>query len=178
MASELSQLTREAAELQLNIDRARDRVQRLVITAPMAGRIKGLQTQTVGGVVAPGATVMEIVPDLARPLVEVRISTRDIGHIHPGQQAKIKVQTYDYTRYGMIEGRVARISPTTFTPEEGSPYYKAYIDPDEEFVGGDRDRPVISGMTVIADIVTGNRSLLAYILSPIRLSVDAALRER
>lgn len=178
MATEMSQLTREAAELQLNIDRARDRVERLKIVAPMTGRVKGLQTKTIGGVVAPGATLMEIVPDLARPLVEVRISTRDIGHIRPGQKAKIKVLTYDYTRYGLIEGEVSGISPSTFSPEEGAPYYKAYIDLEEDFVGGDSSRPVIPGMTVLADIVTGDRSLLDYLLAPIRRSVDAALHER
>ncbi len=178
ITSEISQLTREAAELQLSIDRAQDRVERLTIRAPMDGRIKGLATRTVGGVVAPRAILMEIVPDVAPPLVEVRISTRDVGHIRVGQEAKIKVLTYDYTRYGSVPGRVARISPSTFVTEDGTPYYKAFIDLDTRFVGDDPGRPVTPGMTVIADIITGNRSLLDYLLAPIRRSVDAAMRER
>lgn len=178
IATEISTLTKEAAELQLTIDRARDRVARLTITAPAAGRVQGLQTRTIGGVITPGATLMDIIPDDVRPHVEARVSTRDIGHVHPGQEATIKVLTYDYSRYGIIKGVVEQVSPSTFMDEDGRPYYKAQISLMSRFVGDDETMPVSSGMTVLADIITGERTLLTYLISPIIRSFDTALRER
>ncbi|QIE56689.1 HlyD family type I secretion periplasmic adaptor subunit [Pikeienuella piscinae] len=178
IAIEISSLTNEAAELQLAIDRAMDRVERLAVIAPVSGRVLDLQVKTIGGVIAPGATLMNIVPEGAQPYVEARISPSDVGFVHAGQSANIKVMTYDYARHGAIKGKVAQISPSTFTDDDGNPYYKAQIDLESAFVGGDENKPVSPGMTVIADIVSGEKTLLAYLMSPVTRSFDTAMRER
>lgn len=178
LATELNELTSEAAELRLTINRANDRVRRLKIVAPVAGRVQGMETKTIGGVVGPGDTIMNIIPEDAWPHVEARISTRDIGYVSAGQEAIIKVQTYDYTRFGVLKGKVRQVSASTFTNEEGEPFYKAYIDLENKYVGTDETRTVTPGMTVLADIITGEKTLLAYLTSPVIRSFDAAFHER
>jgi membrane fusion protein, adhesin transport system len=178
VASEISTLTKEAAENELAIQRADDRVKRLTIRAPVSGRVHGLQIRTIGGVIGEGATLMDIVPSGTKPYVEARVSTGDIGHVRVGQKAKIKVMTYDYSRYGTVSGRVSHISPTAFTDEDGRPYYRANIDLDNTFVGNNDSMPVTPGMTVVADIITGEKTLLSYITSPVTRSLDSAMRER
>jgi len=178
LSTELSTLTNEAAELRFALKRARDRFDRLTVVSPTTGRVQGLQTRTVGGVIAPGSTLMDIVPYNETLFVEARINTSDIGYISVGQEANIKVLTYDYTRYGTIKGRVAQLSPSTFVGEDGTPFYKVRIDLSAEYVGDDESLAVSPGMTVLADIITGNKTLLTYIISPILRSFEAALHER
>ena len=168
----------EAAETRVAIVRAQDRVDRLRVRAPVSGRVKGLEVKTVGGVLDPGATMMEIVPDNTQLKVEARISTQDIGHVHVGQAANIKVLTYDYSRFGTILGEISQISPTTFMDEEGVPFYKADIILENPYVGENVDLAVAPGMTVIADILTGEKMLLEAIMSPVIKSFDSAFRER
>ncbi|WP_161633253.1 MULTISPECIES: HlyD family type I secretion periplasmic adaptor subunit [unclassified Labrenzia] len=178
IAAEISNLTNVAAELQHQIRRARDQVERLTVNAPVAGRVQGLQYRTIGGVVPSGGTLMEIVPSDAVLFVEARINTRDIGHVHPGQDVTVKVLTYDYSRYGSIRGKVHQVSPSTFMSEDGTPFYKARIDLEEPFVGGRQEMTVSPGMTVIADIVTGEKTLLTYLTAPVMRGFDAAMHER
>lgn len=178
IATELSQLASEAAETRVAIVRAQDRVDRLLVRAPVSGRVKGLGIKTIGGVVDPGATMMEIVPDDTQLKVEARISTQDIGHVHVGQEANIKVLTYDYSRFGTIPGEIFQISPTTFIDEQGVPFYKADILLESSYVGENADLTISPGMTVIADILTGEKMLLEAIMSPVIKSFDSAFRER
>ncbi len=178
IASELSRLSTEIAEVRVAIVRARDRVERLLVKAPISGRVKGLEVKTVGGVIEPGATLMEIVPADTGLKVEARISTQDIGHIHIGQKANVKVLTFDYSQYGTIQGVIQQISPTTFSDEEGVPFYKADVELDQQYVGTREDFVISPGMTVIADIITGERTLLETITSPVLKSFDSAFRER
>lgn len=178
LASEISALTNEAAELDLAISQANDRVGRLTVAAPIAGRVQDLRIRSDGGVVAPGAILMNIVPDDATLRVEARVSTRDIGHIRTGHPVEIKVQTFDYSRFGKVHGRVARISPTTFLDPDGTPYFRATIDLDRDDVGAGDALRLMPGMTVTADIVTGEKTLLSYLATPILKSLDSGLRER
>ena len=178
LASEISILTNEAAELQLAILQAEDRVGRLIVVAPLAGRVQDLQVRSDGGVVAPGATLMHIVPANADLRVEARVSTGDVGHVAPGQPVQIKVQTYDYSRFGKVDGQIAQLSPTTFLDADGRPYFKAMIDLLQDHVGADETLKLAPGMTVTADIITGERTLLDYLATPILKSLDSGLRER
>ena len=178
LASEIRTLTAELADLDLAIERARDRVTRLQIVAPTSGRIQDLQVQGTGGVVEAGATLMEIVPRPSQPRIEARISPEDIGHIRAGQAVEVKVQTYDYSRYGKLDGRIQQLSATTFLDSNGAPYYKARIELDRAYLGTDDALPLTPGMTIIADIITGERTLLAYLSTPILKSLDSGLRER
>ena len=121
---------------------------------------------------------MEIVPRPSQPRIEARISPEDIGHIRAGQAVEVKVQTYDYSRYGKLDGRIQQLSATTFLDSNGAPYYKARIELDRAYLGTDDALPLTPGMTIIADIITGERTLLAYLSTPILKSLDSGLRER
>ena len=153
-----------------------DVANRTHIRAPISGMIIGLDLGQ-GSVISPGKTLMEIVPLDDNIMVEARISTRDIGHVSVGDPADIKVMAYDYARYGSITGRVISISASTFTTSSGYPYYRAMIALDrhdhKQFSSGLRP-----GMTVEANIITGQRSLLSYLIYPIRRTTNTTFGER
>ena len=157
----------------------RDRVKRLEVKAPVRGIIKGLTTNTVGGVVQPGGIISEIVPIDEELIVEVRINPLDIGHIRKGQKADIRITTYDFSRFGAIEGRIVNISGTTFKDRGGEVYYKANVSLKKTYVGPDQfANPILPGMISEISIKTGERTLLEYLLRPIFRSLDSAFNER
>lgn len=178
-SEELNQTMAELAELRESIQQTEDRVRRLKIASPVRGVVQGLQTETVGGVISAGSTILQVIPLDAEMIVEARVSTLDIGFVRVGQPVTIKVSTYDFTRYGGIEGTVERISATTFQDEQGLPFYRARIQLARNHVGDDPERNlVVPGMTVIADIKTGEKTLLEYLLKPVYRAVNEGFRER
>lgn len=176
---EMGDLAAEIASLKEAIARSKDRVNRLDVRAPVRGIIKGLEANTIGGVVPPGGVLLEIVPLDEELVVETRITTRDVGHVKVGHPVTVKVSTFDFARYGGIDGTLEDISAATFLDEEGEPYYKGRVSLVQNFVGSDPEKNVVMpGMTVQADINTGNKTLLEYLLKPIVSSVNESFRER
>jgi len=169
----------ELASINETIVRARDRVTRLDVRAPVRGIVKGLTTHTIGGVVAPGGLITEIVPAEGGLVVEARISPADIGHISPGQKATVKVTTFDFARFGAVEGEVKKISATTFKDRQDEIYYKAEVKLAKGHVG-DRagQNLILPGMVTEIDVITGERTVLRYLLRPIFQSLDTAFTER
>ncbi|NIY76365.1 HlyD family type I secretion periplasmic adaptor subunit [Thalassospira sp. HF15] len=177
--TELGRLGGEMAQAREALRKLRDRVERLEIVAPTRGYIKGLQFTTIGGVIAPAQVVMELVPVDDVLIAETRISTEDIGHVHLGQPVTVKVSAFDFIRYGGIEGELVSISASTFVDEDGRPYYKGKVALNDDSVGeGAKAQKIIPGMTVQADIQTGERTLLEYLLKPVYVSLDQAFSER
>jgi len=178
--TEMGVVTNELSQLIESLDQIFDRVRRLTVSAPVRGYINGLKVNTVGGVIPAGAIVMEIVPLDEELIIEARINTRDVGHVEIGQPVTVKVTTYDFARYGGISGELTEISATTFVDEQsGDPYYKGTITMDRSYVGFDPERnQVMPGMTVQADIKTGRKTLLAYLLKPVVSSVKTSFHER
>ncbi|MBF0213215.1 MAG: HlyD family type I secretion periplasmic adaptor subunit [Magnetococcales bacterium] len=177
---ELGAISSELSQLKEGMMRQQNRVERLDVRAPVRGVIKSLQMETLRGVVPPGGLLTEIVPVETTRRVETRINTRDVGHIRAGQRVTVKVTTYDFSRYGGIDGVLEAISATTFKdPTDPTPYYKGIIRLDRAYVGGDPKRnEVLPGMAVQADIHTGSKTLMEYMLKPIYSSIDTAFRER
>ncbi|MBF0109096.1 MAG: HlyD family type I secretion periplasmic adaptor subunit [Magnetococcales bacterium] len=177
---ELGTVSTELAQVEEQSRRLVDRANRLEIRSPVWGVVNNLQVKTVGGVIAPGALIAEIIPMDTTRRVETKISTRDIGHVAVGQSVTVKVTTYDFARYGGINGILESISPTTFKePEEKEPFYKGIVRLEKPYVGfNDRKNPVLPGMTVQADIDTGSKTLMEYMLKPIYASINKAFRER
>jgi HlyD family type I secretion membrane fusion protein len=168
----------ELAQVAESLARAVDRANRLTIDSPVRGIVQNLQIRTIGGVIPAGGALMDIVPVDDELLVEARVSTRDRGHVHEGQQASVKITTYDFVRYGAVHGIVTSISPTTFVDEkDGQPYYKAMVALDHPWVGSS-DNGLLPGMTVQADVITGEKTLLQYLLKPIFVSLAHAFHER
>ena len=176
---EMGAVTGELAQVREAIAKLKDRVQRLEVSAPTRGVIKGLTTRTIGAVISPGAQIMEIVPIDDVLVAEVRISPRDVGHLRPGLEAEVKITTYDMARFGTVEGRLKRVSASTFEDEQGDPFYKGVIELSQAYVGNDPDHnPIRPGMVVNADIITGSKTLLQYLLKPVYRGLSSAFRER
>ena len=169
----------ELAQVQESMRKLEDRVQRLELRSPATGMVNGLIVTTIGGVVAPGAPIMEIVPDGDALFVEAKITTRDIGHLVVGQSVLVKVVTYDFARYGGVPGILESISPTTFLENGGEPYYKGRVALSQTFVGRDpRANHLAPGMTVQADITTGEKTIFQYLMKPIYTTLNESFRER
>ncbi len=166
-------------QTQESVTKLRDRAERLDITAPVDGIVKGLQVNTIGGIIGPGSTLMEIVPLNSQLVVDARISPKDIGHIKVGQPIRVKVSSFDFSRYGTINGSLDFVSATTFLNEANQPYYRARIGLDQQYLGvNPNTNLILPGMTVIGDIITGEKTLLEYLLKPIHLSMKTAFSER
>lgn len=161
------------------LSKAKQRVERLAVKAPVRGLVKGLTVNTIGGVVAPGQSLMEIVPLDERLVVEVRIPPRYIGPLKVGQPVQVKVSSYDFSRYGMVTGTLESISATTFTGEGGERFYRGRVLMDKDYVGHESQKNMIMpGMTVMADIITGDKTILEYLLKPIHRAMLSSFSER
>jgi HlyD family secretion protein/adhesin transport system membrane fusion protein len=170
----------ELAQVRESLIKLEDRVRRLEIRTPVRGHVKGLRITAADAVITTdGKPLMEIVPTDSRLMVEARISTRDIGHVRIGQPVRVRIDTYDFARYGAIPGKVEMLSAATYLDKEGRPYYRATISLDRAYVGLPHNRLEVSpGMTVSVDVITGSKSLLAYLTKPVYQSLAFGLRER
>lgn len=176
---EMGRLSADLAQARDGITRAVDRVTRLEIRAPVRGLVKDLRFRTVGGVIAPGAPVTDVVPLDQDLVAEVKISPRDIGHVRLGQDVVIKVTTYDFARYGVVAGTLKSFSATTFQDPDGQVYYRGIVQLSRGNVGEQPDRNLLlPGMVVQADIRLGNRSVMEYLFTPIYASLASAFHER
>jgi HlyD family secretion protein/adhesin transport system membrane fusion protein len=176
---EMGKVTAELAQVREAMAKLEDRVNRLQITAPARGIVKGLAATTIGGVLASGETVMEIIPFDDSLVAEARISPRDVGHLRVGQDAQIKVSTFDVARFGSVDGQLKQVSASTFEDEQGDPYYKGIVELGQNHVGRNPALNVITpGMVVDVAINTGSKSLLAYLLRPVYRGLDGAFHER
>ncbi|AVM74762.1 HlyD family type I secretion periplasmic adaptor subunit [Magnetospirillum gryphiswaldense] len=177
---ELGTVSTELVQVEESMSRLHDRVNRLEIVSPAKGFVQNLKAKTVGAVVPAGGMLMEIVPVDDELLVETRISTRDVGHLHSGQKVIIKVASYDFVRFGSVEGTLRDISATTYVDEkDNQPYYKGWVLLQHPYVGThEGQNRILPGMTVQADIITGDKTLLQYLLKPLQASFSQAFRER
>lgn len=177
--TEMGQVEAEMAQVRESLLKQQDRVKRLTVTAPVEGLVKSIDLPGPGTVLAPGQTLFQIVPLDGQLLVEMRINPRDIGNLHIGQPAFVRVSAFDFLRHGGIDGAVEHISASTFEDEAGRPYYKGLVKLDRQYLGEDPGKNrVLPSMTVEADIHTGERSILQYLLKPIYASLALGLRER
>jgi len=176
---DLDETQRNVDELTQRRRKLEDSLTRTVLRAPVDGIVKTLNVATKGGVIQPGATVAEIVPADDRLVIDAKLPTRDIGYVRPGQRVMIRLASSDAARFGIIESEVANVSPDTLINEQGVPFYKVRIETNRSFFeqGGLR-YDLFPGMQVQADIQTGTRTVLQYLLDPYFRSVEVALRER
>jgi HlyD family type I secretion membrane fusion protein len=177
--AELWTITHELVQLEQTLLKLRDRFRRLVVRAPVSGVVKGLSVHSVMSVVDGGQVILELVPVEDNLVVEASVSPNEVGHVHIGQTAEVKVDSYDPARYGGIEGTVRRISPSTYVDEKGEPYYRTEITLSRSYVAqADQGMRILPGMTVQADIVTGQKTVLEYLLRPVSRGFGESFRER
>jgi adhesin transport system membrane fusion protein len=177
----------DLAVLDENIKSAQDRVRRTELKSPVYGIINKLNVTTVGAVVQPGANVMDIVPLDDKLLVEGRIRPQDIAFIRPDQPAVVKITAYDPSVYGSLKGKVERISADTILddkgdksdPQKAETFYRVIVRTDKNYLGAaEHPLPIIPGMVATVEILTGEKSVLDYMIKPARMLRDEALRER
>lgn len=174
----------DLAVLDESIKAARDKVLRTELRSPVRGIINKLNVTTIGAVVQPGANVMDIVPLDDSLLVEGRIRPQDIAFIRPDQDAIVKITAYDSSVYGSLKGKVERISADAIEDkpergEKGETFYRVIVRTDKNYLGtSERPLPIIPGMVATVEVLTGEKSVLDYLIKPARMLRDEALRER
>ncbi|MBO0346831.1 HlyD family type I secretion periplasmic adaptor subunit [Roseibium sp. CAU 1637] len=179
VADERSRIAQERNELNQEARKAKDRQNRLFVKAPIDGYIQLVGQSGRGAVVNPGDLIAEIVPDSENLVAEVRVNPKDIGHIEVGHEADITVTSYDTNIQGTITGKVGTISASSFEDENGDYYFKAIINFTGNTIGeGSNTRPVRPGMQVNAQIITGSKSILQYILNPVTRAMRTIFTER
>ncbi len=151
----------------------------LQITAPVDGTVQQLTVHTVGGVVPAAQPIMQIVPDRGPIEVEAFVANHDVGFVHEEQAAALKVQAFEYTKYGTIPGKVLHISRDAIPDEKRGLLYAVRIAMNQQtlHVNG-KQTPVVPGMAITAEIKTGDRRVIEYVLSPLLRHANEAMTER
>jgi hemolysin D len=174
-----AQATSQAQQLTQDESKASQRERLTQLTAPVAGTIQQLAVHSVGGVVTPAQPLMIVVPDSARVTAEISIANLDIGFVNAGQQAEVKLETFPYTKYGTVKARVDMVTADAVTDEKKGSYYPATLTLAAKDMNIDGKRvPISPGMNITAEIKTGQRRVIEYLLSPIQRAGSESLRER
>jgi hemolysin D len=199
---ELVEAERKARGLRDDVVKAQHRTRLQELVAPVAGTVEQLSIHTIGGVVTPAQTLMVIVPDGSKLEVEAMLPNRDAGFVHAGQPAELKIEAFTYTRYGLLHGQVRTVSrdalrnerdalssdrdqassksspQDTRAPTEESAYVARISLAESEVQTEQGPVPLAPGMTVTAEIKTGQRRIIEYLLSPFMRYRHDVLRER
>ena len=175
----LEETQRLLAEFSERVKKFQDNFTRTTLRAPADGTVKVIYVSNEGGVVAPGGTVMELVPGGDKVVIEAQLLPQEVGFVRPGQAAIIQLASNDASQLGHISGVVEQISPDTLMTSQGMPYYKVRIVVDRQaFEKGGRRYPLIPGVMVTAGIITDRRSVLSYLLAPFMSNARFVFSER
>jgi adhesin transport system membrane fusion protein len=153
-----------------------DKVKHAAIRSPVKGKVKRLLVNTVGGVVQPGRDLVEIVPLDDALILEAKVAPKDIAFLHPGQPAIVKFTAYDFSTYGGLEAKLEHIGADSITDERGNTFFLVKVRTIRSSLGA--NLPILPGMVAEVDIITGQKSILAYLLKPVLKAKQAALTER
>lgn len=178
---QLAEVNKELEELE-SVMRARDdALQRAKVVSPVRGIVKNIEVNTIGGVIAPGGKIMDIIPLDDQLIVEAKISPQDIAHIRLNDPALVKITAYDYAIYGGLDGEVILISPDTLQDEiqRDHVYYRVLIRTSRDVLinKAGKEFQIFPGMVAEVDIKTGSKSILRYLVKPLNRA-NEALRER
>lgn len=157
----------------------KDRLNRTLVKSPVNGTVNRILVNTVGGVIQPGMSLVEIVPTEGTLLVETKIKPADIAFLRPNQKAVVKFTAYDYTIYGGLDAKLEQIGADSITDEKKESYYLVTLRTDKNYIGTkEHPLPIIPGMVASVDILTGKKTVLSYLLKPVLKAKYTALRER
>ncbi|MDJ0686656.1 MAG: HlyD family type I secretion periplasmic adaptor subunit [Alphaproteobacteria bacterium] len=173
---ELNTINVEASRLLEDIAAGEERAVRTEIRSPVRGTVNKVLINTIGGVVRPGDDLVEIVPLEDALVVEARIKPSDRAQLFPGQPAVVKLSAYDFSIHGGLDAELIDISADTITDDQGETFFRIRLRTDRNRLG--EDQPIIPGMTATVDILTGEKTVLQYLLKPILRAQQNALRER
>lgn len=177
-----TELFEESSEIQVEIQKLQeaiktyiDRDKRMDVLSPTKGIINKLYYNTIGGIVRSGETIAEVSPIDDDLMIEAKINSSDRAYIHPKQDVSIEITAYDYSKYGLLDGKLISISPDSTTDELGNNYYTIKVRADNYRF--DENSPILIGMSANVNILTGKRTVLYYLLKPIKNIKYKALKE-
>lgn len=180
VADELSKAKADFANVSGGLPALEDKVARTEVRAPIDGVVNRVLVSTIGGVVQPGETIVEIVPSEDTLLVEAEIKPADIGFLRVGQKARVKISAYDSAIYGALDGRIEWISADAVdNPKEKERHYLIRVRTDKNAIHTKSgDLKIMPGMAAEVDVLNGKRTVLSYLLTPLSRVQDNALREQ
>lgn len=181
VGAELAVARAELAGQSAALPALQQRMVRTEVRSPIAGTVQRLLVNTIGGTVAPGAPLVEVVPAAGALVVDARVRPRDIGFIHLGQRAAVRVTAYDSSIYGKLAGKVTRISPDAVLDDRGGEgWYLVRIETAADALSAPNGQrlPLGAGMVVEADLLGPSRTVMSYLLSPVTRLSGTAFRER
>lgn len=173
-----AEIEEKFVETTLSIAEISSRIERAHVVASVTGTVMELAVANPREVIAPGDLIAEIVPGASAVEAEIEVTADRIGNIRLGMEARLKVLSYDFTRFGEVIGRVAAISPSSFETETGETVFRVKIAlPNNGESANLLGRPILPGMTVSADVLTDSKKVLTYLLKPLRVLSDRAFSE-
>ncbi|MEZ9310822.1 HlyD family type I secretion periplasmic adaptor subunit [Vibrio sp. 10N.286.49.F3] len=179
VSDDRSKAVSDLSALNARVRSSQAKLTNTMLVSPLQGLVQSLPSTQNGGVIQPGGTVVEIVPVGGSADFKARLSPRDIGFVSVGQPTRVKIDAFDYSRFGALKGAVESISPTTSQSERGEIYYEVVVSVDTPYF---RDNPesfsILPGMTGEVDITTGEKSVFQYLWKPIYTNVSVAFGER
>lgn len=177
--NEIAKAKSEFSQLQQSMNVAADKADRNIIKSPISGVINRVLVSTVGGVLKAGEPAIEIVPSDAKLIFEAKVKPNDIGFVSVGQKAFIKLSTYDFSIFGSLSGLVSVVGSDSIPNEKGESYYIVKIElTDSNVTSTGKSLELISGMTAQIDILTGKRSVMSYLSSPLTKTLTTAFTEK
>ena len=165
-------------ELENNLVKARQVLAQTTIAAPVDGTVLSLTVKTIGGVVNAGQQLAQIVPEKVPLYVDAALDNQDVGFVKPGQRVVVKVATYPFQRYGYLEGTVENISPDAIHDDKKGLIYKAKIKLNDDKSSKQNQLKLLPGMSVSAEITTGQRRIIEFFLDPLMTKADESLKVR
>lgn len=176
---DLNKTEQTIARISELLKRANEQGVRSVIKSPIDGVIINLAFAAVGNVIQPGEPILEIVPTGENLVIETRLPPTDRGFVAEGQSALVKISTYDYARYGGLDGEVILVAADTSIDENGNPYFRVVVQPEKAYLGSVVGlMPIMPGMEATVDIRTGQKTVMDYLVKPVLKLKNEAFRER
>lgn len=174
-----AQANTKRIQLSADNNKATQREKQTVLRAPVSGVVQQLAIHSVGGVVTSAQQLMVVVPDATQVTAEVAIANQDIGFVNAGQEVEIKLETFSFTKYGTVKARVDTVTADAVTDEKRGSFYPAILTLDKKdmLIDG-KSIPISPGMNITAEIKTGKRKLIEFLLSPVQKMGNESLRER
>ncbi len=178
-SDEIREVEGEIARIRELMIKATEQADRTQITSPIDGIVKNLRYHTIGGVVRPGEPIMEIVPTHEKLVIVARLNPIDRGYVEEGQRVVVKVTSYDFVRYGGLEGVVAHIAADANSDANGQPYFRVVAETEKAYLGEEEGSlPIVPGMQASIDIHTGSKTVIEYLLRPVLKLRHESFRER
>ena len=175
---ELGAVEEQIARLQEELAIAGERGRRLEIKSPIDGVVKNMRYTTIGGVVKAGEPILELVPTGEKLIIDAKLNPVDRGFVREGQPARVKISTYDFVRYGALEGIVTLVAADS-TEEEDGPYFQVQVETEKTYLGAkEGDLPITAGMQATVDIHTGTKTVIDFLIKPVLKMKSEAFRER